>query len=140
MSTCSPKLTNDNPVYYVQYAHARTCNVRRNAESVGIELSDVRAGAADEPVRGRPAHRARGVPAHRRHGAPSCARRTGSRTTWRSLAGTYHRWYDAECRIVPKGDEEITAANRTRAWVNEATRIVLANGLRLLGVSAPERM
>ena len=55
------------------------------------------------------------------------------------LAGTYHRWYD-ECRIIPKGDDEITDTNRSRAWLNEATRIVLANGLALLGVSAPERM
>jgi arginyl-tRNA synthetase len=55
------------------------------------------------------------------------------------LAGSYHRWYDA-CRIIPKGDEAITDVNRTRAWVNDATRIVLANGLALLGVSAPERM
>ena len=51
----------------------------------------------------------------------------------------YHRWYD-NCRIIPQGDDEITDANRTRAWVNEATRVVLANGLDLLGVSAPERM
>ena len=58
-----------------------------------------------------------------------------------ALAATYHRWYDTdECRVLPKGDEPITTANRTRLWLNEATRIVLANGLRLLGVSAPERM
>ena len=55
------------------------------------------------------------------------------------LAGTYHRWYD-NCRIIPLGDEAITDTNRTRAWLNEATRVVLANGLELLGVSAPERM
>ena len=55
------------------------------------------------------------------------------------LAGTYHRFYD-ECRIIPSGDDEITDANRTRAWLNDATRVVLANGLGLLGVTAPERM
>ena len=55
------------------------------------------------------------------------------------LAGEYHRWYD-HCRIIPQGDEEITDVNRTRAWVNEATRVVLANGLELLGVTAPDRM
>jgi arginyl-tRNA synthetase len=44
------------------------------------------------------------------------------------------------CRIIPKGDEEITDVNRTRLWLNVAARTVLANGLELLGVSAPERM
>ena len=55
------------------------------------------------------------------------------------LAGTYHRFYDA-CRVLPRGDEEVTDLHRARLWLVEATRIVLANGLRLLGVSAPERM
>ena len=55
------------------------------------------------------------------------------------LAGTFHKWYD-ECRVRPRGDEEITDLHRTRLWLNEATRVVLANGLGLLGVSAPERM
>jgi arginyl-tRNA synthetase len=57
------------------------------------------------------------------------------------LAGAYHRFYDEPgCRIVPKGDEPITDANRARLWLNDATRTVIANGLALLGVSAPERM
>ena len=56
-----------------------------------------------------------------------------------SCAGAYHRWYDA-CRVIPVGDEPVTDVNRTRAWLNDATRQVLANGLGLLGVSAPERM
>ena len=55
------------------------------------------------------------------------------------LAGAYHRWYDA-CRVLPQGEEPITDDHRTRLWLNDATRQVLANGLGLLGVSAPERM
>ena len=55
------------------------------------------------------------------------------------LAGTYHRFYDT-CRVLPRGDEEPTDTHRARLWLVEATRVVLANGLRLLGVSAPERM
>ena len=70
---------------------------------------------------------------------PSCASRTGSRATWRSSPGTYHRFYDA-CRVLPRGDEEVTDLTRARLWLNDATRQVLANGLTLLGVSAPERM
>ena len=56
-----------------------------------------------------------------------------------ALAGSYHRWYGA-CRVTPQGDEQITDTHRTRLWLNDATRQVLANGLELLGVSAPERM
>ena len=55
------------------------------------------------------------------------------------LAGTFHKFYDS-CRVLPQGDEEPTALNRARLWLVEASRIVLANGLGLLGVSAPERM
>ena len=55
------------------------------------------------------------------------------------LAGTYHRFYDA-CRVLPMGDEPATDLTRARLWLVEATRVVLANGLGLLGVSAPERM
>jgi arginyl-tRNA synthetase len=55
------------------------------------------------------------------------------------LAGRFHKWYD-ECRVRPHAGEEVTDLNRTRLWLNEATRVVLANGLGLLGVSAPERL
>jgi arginyl-tRNA synthetase len=57
------------------------------------------------------------------------------------IAGAYHRWYDEpDSRVVPKGDEPITDGHRARLWLNDATRTVIANGLGLLGVSAPERM
>jgi arginyl-tRNA synthetase len=55
------------------------------------------------------------------------------------LAGHFHKWYEA-CRVTPRGDEPVTDTHRTRLWLNDATRTVLANGLGLLGVSAPERM
>src|SRR5581483_823665 len=55
------------------------------------------------------------------------------------LAGTYHRFYDA-CRVLPMGDEPATDLTCARLWLVEATRVVLANGLDLLGVRAPERM
>jgi arginyl-tRNA synthetase len=55
------------------------------------------------------------------------------------LAGQYHKWYDQR-RVTPQGDEEVTDVHRTRLWLNDAVRQVLANGLDLLGVSAPERM
>jgi arginyl-tRNA synthetase len=55
------------------------------------------------------------------------------------LAGTYHRFYDA-CRILPRGDEPLSDTMRARLWLNDAARTVIAGGLGLLGVSAPERM
>ncbi len=130
--------SNDNPVYYVQYAHARTRNVRRNAESVGIGLDtfdpELLDNAADAALLTALGEFPRVV-------ATAAELRAPHRVAHylESLAGIYHRWYDT-CRIVPKGDEPITDVNRTRAWVNEATRVVLANGLGLLGVTAPERM
>ena len=70
---------------------------------------------------------------------PSCASRTGSRATSRTPPATYHRFYDT-CRVLPMGDEEPTDLHRARLLLVDATRTVLANGLGLLGVSAPERM
>jgi arginyl-tRNA synthetase len=55
------------------------------------------------------------------------------------VAAAYHKWYDS-CRVTPIGDEPVTPTHRTRLWLNDATGQVLANGLGLLGVSAPERM
>jgi arginyl-tRNA synthetase len=55
------------------------------------------------------------------------------------LAGHFHKWYDA-CRVTPRAQEPVTDVHRTRLWLAEATRTVLANGLTLLGVHAPERM
>jgi arginyl-tRNA synthetase len=130
--------TNDNPVFYVQYAHARTCNVRKNAADVGIGLDAFEPELLTHPTEsdllGALAEFPRVV-------ATAAELREPHRVAryLEALAGTYHRWYDA-CRVIPKGDEEITDLNRTRAWLNEATRTVIANGLGLLGVSAPERM
>jgi len=58
------------------------------------------------------------------------------------LAGTYHKWYDQKParRVLPLGQEPVSDVHRTRLWLNDAVRTVLANGLGLLGVSAPERL
>jgi arginyl-tRNA synthetase len=132
--------SNENPVFYVQYAHARTSNVRRHAESFGIGLDQF-----DPELLTNPADAAllTALGEYPRIVTTAAELRAPHRIAHylESLAGTYHRWYDTdECRVTPKGDAPVTPANRTRAWVNEATRVVLANGLGLLGVSAPERM
>jgi len=133
--------TSDNPVFYVQYAHARVSSLLRNAAELGVER-----GAADSF---RPE-----LLEHDREGdllgalgefprvvATAAELREPHRVAryLESLAGTYHRFYDA-CRVLPRGDEEVTDLHRSRLWLVEATRVVLANGLALLGVTAPERM
>jgi len=130
--------SNENPVFYVQYAHARTCNAKRNAAAVGIGLDVFVPESLTSPYEAALLTALGDFP---RIVATAAELRAPHRVAryLEDLAGTYHRWYD-ECRIIPKGDDEITDVNRTRAWLNEATRVVLANGLGLLGVSAPERM
>jgi len=114
------KRTNDNPVFYVQYAHARTHNVARNATESAL------LGALQE---------------FPRIVAFAAAVREPHRVAryLEELAGLYHRWYD-NCRVIPKGDDPLETVHRTRLWLNDATGQVLRNGLQLLGVSAPERM
>ncbi|MEO9138147.1 MAG: arginine--tRNA ligase [Jatrophihabitans sp.] len=134
------KRSNENPVFYVQYAHARTCNVARNAESFGIGLDvfepDLLTNPSDAALLTALGEYPRIVDAAASLRAPHRIAHY-----LESLAGTYHRWYDTdECRVTPKGDAPVTSANRTRAWLNDAARTVLSNGLGLLGVAAPERM
>ena len=128
----------DNPVFYVQYAHARTCNAKRHAADVGIGLDVFVPELLHSPYEAALLTSLGEFP---RIVATAAALRAPHRVAryLEDLAGTYHRWYD-NCRIVPKGDDPITDTNRSRAWVNAATRVVLANGLALLGVSAPERL
>ena len=132
------KKSNDNPVYYVQYAHARTCNVKRNAGEFGIGLDVFAPELLTSPFEASLLTALGDFPRVVAQAADLRAPHRVARYL-EDLAGDYHRWYD-NCRIIPQGDEPITDTNRSRAWVNEATRIVLANGLALLGVSAPERM
>ena len=133
------KRSNDNPVYYVQYAHARTCNVTRLAAQDGVCRED----AFDPSVLDHPSEAAllAALGDFPRVVAQAAALREPHRVAryLEDLAARLHKWYD-DCRIRPYADEEVTDLNRTRLWLNDATRQVLANGLRLLGVSAPHRM
>jgi len=131
--------TNDNPVYYVQYAHARLASLQRNATVLGI----MRTERADLTLLGheREVDLLAALAEFPRVVASAAELRAPHRVAHylEALAGTYHRFYDA-CRVLPMGDEPATALTDARLWLCEATRIVLANGLQLLGVSAPERM
>jgi arginyl-tRNA synthetase len=133
------KRTNDNPVYYVQYAHARLSSLARNAASLGITRS------ADPDLslltHEREADLLGALGEFPRIAAAAAELRAPHRIPHylEDLAGIYHRFYDA-CRVLPQGDEPATALTDARLWLCEATRLVLANGLGLLAVTAPERM
>jgi len=134
------KRSNDNPVFYVQYAHARTCNVTRLAVEDGVRTEDGFDASLltdeTESVLLATLGEFPGVVA----GAAELREPHRIARYLESLAAAYHKWYDT-CRVRPiDADEPVTDLHRTRLWVNEATRTVLARGLDLLGVSAPERM
>jgi arginyl-tRNA synthetase len=130
---------NENPVFYVQYAHARTVNVGRNAAEAGVRREDgFDASLLDHESESVLLGRIAGFP---RVVAQAAELREPHRVAryLEELAGSYHKWYDQR-RVAPFGDEVVGDVHRTRLWLNDATRQVLANGLGLLGVSAPERM
>lgn len=132
--------TNENPVYYVQYAHARIAGVLRNVAELNIptglsnfdpsQLSHDRENELLGTLAEFP-----GIV------AAAAAFREPHRVAryLEELAGVYHGFY-ADCRVLPMGDEAISPLHSARANLCAATKQVLANGLDLLGVSAPERM
>jgi len=132
------KSTSDNPVFYVQYGHARTHSVARNAAEFGIERSAFDAGLLDHETESVLLGILAEFPRIVRQAADLREPHRIARYA-EELAGAYHRWYDS-CRVTPVGDEEITDLNRTRLWLNDAVGQVLRSALGLLGVSAPERM
>jgi arginyl-tRNA synthetase len=133
--------TRDNPVYYVQYVAARTAGVARNAAQVGLHRGEAEALHPELLAHEKENDLLKALgefPAVVRAAAELREPHRVARYL-EDLAGAYHRFYD-NCRILPMGDEEITDRHRARLWLNDATRTVIANGLELLGVSAPERM
>ncbi|WP_026449221.1 arginine--tRNA ligase [Actinopolyspora mortivallis] len=135
------KHTNENPVFYVQYAHARLSSLQRNAASLGI----ARGGVTEADL---------GLLTHEREGDlirtlgefPRVVRSAAElREPHRvaryleELATAYHRFYDS-CRVLQPGDDQPGPLTIARLQLCEATRQVLANGLSLLGVSAPQQM
>ncbi|MFE5310926.1 arginine--tRNA ligase [Isoptericola sp. NPDC056605] len=138
------KQSNDNPVYYVQYAHSRTCAVDRNAADRAVARVAPDGSDAFDPALLTHETEAALVGAlteFPRIVTQAAELREPHRVAryLESLSADYHKWYQ-ECRVTPYPDEEVTDTHRTRLWLNDAVRQVLANGLDLLGVSAPERM
>ena len=132
--------TNENPVYYVQYAHARIAAVLRNAAELGasLELKDFDPSQLTHDRE----NELLGVLAEFPRVIESAAELREPHRVARyleELAGTYHGFYN-DCRVLPMGEEKLTAMHTARLLLCTATKQVLKNGLDLLGVSAPERM
>ncbi|RZT88078.1 arginyl-tRNA synthetase [Pseudonocardia sediminis] len=129
--------TSDNPVFYVQYAHARLSSLARNAADLGLTPGDAY-GLLEHPREGDLIRTLGGFPDVVRSAAELREPHRVARYL-ETLASAYHKFYDA-CRVLPMGDEEISDLHRARLALCVAARQVLANGLALMGVSAPERM
>jgi arginyl-tRNA synthetase len=131
------KATSDNPVFYVQYAHARVASILRNAADLGLEPGSHPELLTHE----KEGELLRALAEFPRVVAAATTLREPHRVAryLEDTAASYHRFYD-NCRVLPMGDEEPTDLHRARLRLVEATRIVLANGLGLLAVSAPDRM
>jgi len=129
--------SNDNPVFYVQYAHARLASLARNAADLGV-TPGTEYGLLEHPREGDLIRTLGEFPTVVASAAELREPHRAARYL-EALASAYHKFYDA-CRVLPMGDEETTELHRARLALCDAARQVLANGLGMLGVSAPERM
>ena len=134
------KRTNDNPVFYVQYAHARICAVLRNAKDLSIPYG-VNSYQADLLTHDRESELLGSLAEFPRVVASAAELRQPHRIARyiEELATLYHGFYN-DCRVLPLGDESPSAIHSSRASLCDATRQVISNALNLLGVSAPEKM
>jgi arginyl-tRNA synthetase len=133
------KQSSDNPVFYVQYAHARLASILRNAKDLGVSP-----GSGFDPSllsHEKEGELLRALAEFPRVVASAAQLREPHRVAryLEDTASSFHKFYDV-CRVLPQGDEEPAPIHAARLLLVEATKTVFANGLTLLGVSAPERM
>ena len=134
--------TSDNPVFYVQYGHARLASIGRKAAELGVTYSDPDLSLLTD---GREGDLIRTLGEFPKVVGTAAELREPHRIAryTEELAGTFHRFYDA-CQILPKGEEptgeQADPLFRARLALAAATKQTLANALQLVGVSAPERM
>lgn len=133
--------SSDNPVYYVQYGHARICSILRKAQELGLDA----AAMADADL---------ALLTHEKEGdlirtlgefpevvSTAATLREPHRIARfaEDLAAVFHRFYD-QCQVLPKAGEETQPIHIARLALADAARQVLANALTMVGVSAPEKM
>ncbi|WP_288725915.1 arginine--tRNA ligase [uncultured Corynebacterium sp.] len=130
--------SSDNPVYYVQYGHARLCSIARRASEAGVSVADPDLGLLAHEKEGDLIRTLGEYPALVKAAAELREPHRVARYA-EELASSFHKFYDA-CQILPKAGEDAEPIHEARLALAMATRQVLANALDLLGVSAPERM
>ena len=130
--------SNENPVYYVQYAHARLAALARNAAELGLAPSTEHLELLTHEKEGTLIRNLGEFPRVLKTAADLREPHRVSRYL-EDLAGDYHRFYDS-CLVLPQGDEAPTDLHAARLALCQGTRQVIANGLAILGVTAPERM
>ena len=131
---------NDNPVFYVQYAHARIKSVLRNAADLSVDWRGIE--FAPELLTHETENDLLGVLEQFPSVVATAAELREPHRIARyleDLATSYHRFYD-NCRVLPRSDESLDSTHIARLWLCAAAAQTLSNGLELLGVSAPERM
>ncbi|GAA2522186.1 arginine--tRNA ligase [Pilimelia columellifera] len=135
------RATRDNPVYYVQYVAARTASVARNASELGLDRGPAETFQPSLLTHEKENELLKALGEYPAIVATAAELREPHRVAryLEELSGAYHRFYD-KCRILPTVDDPWSETKAARLWLNDATRTVIVNGLRLLGVSAPERM
>ncbi|MDU7598743.1 arginine--tRNA ligase [Corynebacterium marquesiae] len=130
--------SSDNPVYYVQYGHARLCSIGRKAAELGIDsdgadlslLTHDREGDLIRTLGEFPAVVEEAAQLREPHRIARYAE---------DLAAVFHRFYDS-CQVLPKAGEDEAPIHGARLALAQASRVVLANALTMVGVSTPEKM
>ena len=130
--------SNENPVYYVQYAHARLCSLAKKAAAVGVTVDNPDLSLLTEDHEGTLIRTLGEYPTVVKAAAELREPHRIARYI-EELAGTFHRFYDT-CQILPKAGKQAQPIHTARLALATATRQVIANALGLLGVTAPEQM
>lgn len=132
------KQSSDNPVYYVQYAHARLCSIERKAIDAGVSYTEPDLSLLSHDKEGDLIRTLGEFPAVVKAAAELREPHRIARYT-EELASAFHKFYDA-CQILPKAGEDAEPIHAARLALAMASRQVVANALGLIGVNAPERM
>ena len=131
----------DNPVYYVQYGHARICSILRKAAELGFDTAALGDAPLDLLTHDKEGDLIRTLGEFPEVVATAATLREPHRIARyaEELAAVFHRFYD-QCQVLPKAGEETEPIHSARLALASATRQVMANALTMVGVSAPEKM
>lgn len=133
--------SSDNPVYYVQYGHARICSILRKATDLGFDTAALADAPLDLLTHDKEGDLIRTLGEFPEVVATAATLREPHRIARyaEELAAVFHRFYD-QCQVLPKAGEETEPIHSARLALAAATRQVMANALTMVGVSAPEKM